>query len=751
MRRYLAVLTCFAMTLSMMLIGGRSAPAEAYPGAPWFEPNRVYSSNFPDPSVIVDGNRYVAYSTPTGGAMLPIMTSPDLATWTAHPRWQPNPYFPQDSFFNDGLVQPPAWALDTNDPHPWIESEVRAPGVARIGNQYVAFLTVRIEPGDPPNGRFCISVATATSALGPFRDTSSGPLVCDSDPVGSIDPEPFVDPATGTPYLLWKSEGVPGSVPQKIWIRQLSADGTSFAAGSSPTLLIATAQAWEGSVVENPSMVHFGGRYYLLYSGNEWRSAAYATGYAICAGPLGPCQRPTNEPLLDSSDRSGRLGPGGADAFVGLDGRLMIAYHYWNAPYTDYPANPNCDRAGLCASQGQRRMVVEPLSVGGDGSLRLAAVPCPAVTPAAASSTSFVSLAPARILDTRTGIGVAGAAGQGQTIDVKVAGCGGIPTGATGAVVMNVTSTEASAPSFVTVWPTGEGRPVASALNTDPGQDTPNLVVVGIGAGGNVSMFNNAGSGHLVADVVGWFPAVSSYHSLTPTRLLDTRTGNGAAAGALGQGSVISVQITGRATIPAEAGAVVLNVTSTESSIDSYVTVWPTGEGRPVASALNTDPGQDTPNLVVAKIGTGGQVSFFNNAGTGHLVADAVGWFPTTGSEVTSISPVRLLDTRDGTGGASGIVGPGGSLNLQVTGRAAIPSDAKAVILNVTSSGASAPSFVTVWPTGQVRPVASALNTDPGQDTPNLVMARVGANGQVSLFNNAGLGHLVADAVGYIR
>ena len=208
--------------------------------------------------------------------------------------------------------------------------------------------------------------------------------------------------------------------------------------------------------------------------------------------------------------------------------------------------------------------------------------------------------------------------------------------------------------------------------------------------------------------------------------------------------------MTGRPGVPADAGAVVLNVTTTQSSVDSFVTVWPTGAERPLPSALNTDPGQDTPNLVVAKVGTGGQVKFYNNAGNGHLVADVVGWYPAATSEITPMTPVRLLDTRDGTG-ATGPIAGGQAFELQVTGRAAIPADATAVVLNVTSTSATSPSFVTVWPAGQGRPNASALNTDPGQDTPNLVIARIGASGRVSLFNNAGTGHLVADVVGYMR
>ena len=34
-------------------------PSSAYPGAPWFKPSSVYTQNFPDPHVVVDGTRYI--------------------------------------------------------------------------------------------------------------------------------------------------------------------------------------------------------------------------------------------------------------------------------------------------------------------------------------------------------------------------------------------------------------------------------------------------------------------------------------------------------------------------------------------------------------------------------------------------------------------------------------------------------------------------------------------------------------------
>ena len=95
MIRRVVVAIVSVASLAGTLVALSSAPAAAYPGAPWFEPNRVYTQNFPDPSIVVDGNRYVAYGTTTGGAYLPVMTSTDLTTWTARPRWSPNPYFPK--------------------------------------------------------------------------------------------------------------------------------------------------------------------------------------------------------------------------------------------------------------------------------------------------------------------------------------------------------------------------------------------------------------------------------------------------------------------------------------------------------------------------------------------------------------------------------------------------------------------------------------------------------------------------------
>jgi GH43 family beta-xylosidase len=342
------------------MVPSSAAPAGAYAGAPWFEPSKPYTQNFPDPSVLVSGGKYYAYATVTGGAYLPAMSSTDLQTWIARPAYDPGAPLNKDRYFNDALPYPASWSPDSKADGR-LKKDLWAPGVAAINGRFVAFYAARVTF---ERDRFCLSVATATNPLGPFTDNTTAPLWCDSDPNGSIDPQPFVD-ADGTPYLLWKSEGVPGHVPTRIWSRQLDPSGTAFAPGSSPVELLRTTQAWEGSVIENPSMVRWNGRLILFYSGNEHRSADYATGYADCASPVGPCTKSSTNPVLASRD--GRLGPGGPAAFVAIDGRLMLAYHWWNAPYTDYPAYPQCQSAGTCTTQGQRRMAVEQVRSTGAG------------------------------------------------------------------------------------------------------------------------------------------------------------------------------------------------------------------------------------------------------------------------------------------------------------------------------------------------------------------------------------------------
>ncbi|MCD9623583.1 glycoside hydrolase family 43 protein [Rhabdothermincola salaria] len=322
-----------------------------YVGAPWFEPGQLYDQNFPDPTVVRHGDRYWAYSTSTGGPTLPAMWSDDLENWYARDAHDPNEWN-GDPYFNDAVVVPPSWSL--GGAQHFSGKAQWGPGVARFGDSWVAYTSW--ETSTP--GRRCISAAPGPSPEGPFRDTASRPLVCDDDHAGSIDPEVFRD-ESGRAHLVWKSEG--GNSPTgwrqtRIWSQRLNSTGTGFAT-SRPALLLETALPWEGPIIENPSMVHHGGTYWLLYSGNDWASSNYAMGVARCDGPSGPCVRTRDTPLVPNDDE--RNGAGGGSLFVDADGQLRMAYHAWNPPYSAYPSNSNCDGNGECTSQGQRFLHVD--------------------------------------------------------------------------------------------------------------------------------------------------------------------------------------------------------------------------------------------------------------------------------------------------------------------------------------------------------------------------------------------------------
>jgi len=233
-------------------------------------------------------------------------------------------------------------------------------------------------------------------------------------------------------------------------------------------------------------------------------------------------------------------------------------------------------------------------------------VPVIPVMPAPVEASRFVPLAPARILDTRIGLGAALApVGDDAQIDLEVAGRAGVPADAV-AVALNLTATNATGPGYVTAWPAGELRPIVSTLNLEhAGQTIPNAAIVRLGAGGRISLYAQT-STDLVADISGyWLPSGMAsegrFVPLNPMRVLDTRDGNGAPRQPVGDNSTLHVQITGRGGLPSEGiGAVALNVTATGTTGPGFVTVWPGGP-RPEVSTLNVEAaGQTIPNFAIA-------------------------------------------------------------------------------------------------------------------------------------------------------
>jgi hypothetical protein len=448
-----------------------------------------------------------------------------------------------------------------------------------------------------------------------------------------------------------------------------------------------------------------------------------------------------------------------------------LAHHRSRSVGTDYYSAPRVSVSWSGKVVGFASNFNQP----GGGTPLVDIYAIPWVTPAvAAFPGQYQPLTPVRILDTRIGIGgPASPVGAGQVITAQVAGAGGVPKmtdpSPPSAVVLNVTVADATASSYLTVYPTGVARPLASNLNFVAGQPLPNLVEVALGSDGKVAVYNNSGSVDVIFDVAGWVstqgkaPAPTTaglYRPLVPVRLLDTRSGVGGST-TMAAGQTISLQVTGNGNVPtAGVSAVVLNVTATKPTAAGYLTIFPAGGIRPLASNLNFVPGQTVPNRVVAKVGSNGQVSFFNFQGNTDVVADVGGWFTdgsdatATGGQFSGLTPARILDSRFGQGTTSA-VGANGLIYVQVAGLGSVPAmtatvPPKAVVLNVTVTNTTAASFLTVYPSDAAnRPTASDLNWTGGLTVPNLVVVKLGADGKIAIYNLAGSTDVIADVVGW--
>jgi hypothetical protein len=248
--------------------------------------------------------------------------------------------------------------------------------------------------------------------------------------------------------------------------------------------------------------------------------------------------------------------------------------------------------------------------------------------------------------------------------------------------------------------------------------------------------------------------SAGTFVSVSPSRLLDTRTGNGVpAAGLIAGGQTVVLQVEGRGGVPASGvSAVVLNVTVTQPTATGVITAYADGTGLPTASNLNFVPGQTVPNLAVVPVGGDGKIDLHvRSGGTVALIADVSGYFlagtPSTPGAFGAVAPTRLLDTRIGLGAPAAPVAAGHTIVLRVNPNTAVPLSA--VVLNVTVTQPTSSGVITVYADGAALPTASNLNYVKGQTVPNLVVAPVGADGKIDLHvRGQGTVQLIADVSG---
>ena len=355
--------------------------------------------------------------------------------------------------------------------------------------------------------------------------------------------------------------------------------------------------------------------------------------------------------------------------------------------------------------------------------------------------TMITSFTPVRLADTRPGWVAAdglfvgtGPVPGGQFVQVPVAGRAGVPFGAKAAVV-NVTLVGAAAAGFATVYPCGT-MPNASSVNYLAGGTVANEVIAKLSPVGSICVYTSAQANVLV-DVAGYVPATSDFVSLTPVRLADTRPTPVVAGGTL------EVPIAGRGGVPADAKAVVANVTLVNAAAAGFATVFPCGT-VPDASTANYRgvTNEAVANEVIAKLSPTGSICVYTSAQANVLV-DVAGYVPAT-SDFVSLTPVRLADTRPTP------VVAGGTLEVPIAGRGGVPADAKAVVANVTLVNAAAAGFATVFPCGTV-PDASTANYRgvTNEAVANEVIAKLSPTGSICVYTNAAANVLV-DVVGHM-
>jgi len=614
------------------------------------------------------------------------------------------------------------------------------------------------------NGNSDIYVGAADGSGSPLRLTQNA--ANDVHPAWSPD-------STKVAYATARTDPNPTSCnPCNFEIFWLKADGTS-----NPITQVTNS----AGIDEYPSWSTDGTE--IVFSSE--RSGSYDLWKAAAADGSSPLQLTTgavddSEPHWQPPSTPGLTVPGaptGASAMAATASATVS----WVAPssnggspitgytVTSSPGSRTCSTTGAltCTVTGLTGGVSYTFTVTATNAIGTgpASTPSNAVTPPAPSGDWFHPVNPGRILDSRASSQVGAFStpwGPGAQRDVQVAGTGGVPSGAD-AVVLNVTVTNTTASSFLSVWPAGQPtpNPLVSSLNWTSGLTIPNAVTAKVGVNNKTTVFNAGGNVDVVIDVVGYYDTNpgDGMTSVNPARVLDSRASSqvGAFSTPWGPGGQRDVQVAGTGGVPSGADAVVVNVTVTNTTAASFLSIWPAGQQKPnpLVSSLNWTSGLTIPNAVTAKVGANNKITVFNAGGNVDVVIDVVGYFAAgTGKAFHPLNPARIQDSRPASqvGAYNGPWGQGTTRGVAVTNIGGVPATGvDSVLLNVTVTNTTAASFLSIWPGAlpAPNPLVSSLNWLTGRTIPNAVTAKVGVNGALNFYNPGGNVDVIADVSGW--
>ena len=280
-------------------------------------PRPVLAANFADPTVTVNGNGFVGFST---GSLIPRSYADGPAG-----DWRPA---------TSALVRLPSWSHDKGD--------IWASDIARVGRWWLLYFAAPVR-GIGEYGR-CIGVARSRSATAGFKPVGGKPLVCpsyvagpaaeDQVPValaglpsraGVIDPSLVI--AGGRPHLVYKTDRIPSS----IRLLPLSKSGL-HAAGASVELFR------HDGVLENPVLIERPAGWVMLLSQGDFTRCSYRTVWRRSTSILNWAEA-TSGVLLDEGSRL--CGPGGADVTpMPHSRRLRVYFHAWTCHGRATPCGP---------------------------------------------------------------------------------------------------------------------------------------------------------------------------------------------------------------------------------------------------------------------------------------------------------------------------------------------------------------------------------------------------------------------------
>lgn len=253
------------------------------------------------------------------------------------------------------------------------------------------------------------------------------------------------------------------------------------------------------------------------------------------------------------------------------------------------------------------------------------------------------------------------------------------------------------------------------------------------------------------------------YVPVTPERVLDSRTGQGALANYNG-GSVPAGRLAKNTVyyfsynstdMPLYANSYAFNVTAIQPNAQGNLRVAPVdfcgSNQAPQTSLINYQVGKDTANFVVVpNNGECGRntLAIYSDGASVSVAIDLVGYYPSSDG-INDITPTRVADTRTGLGGGSGPVTGGTSRSFQIAGNAGIPVGAKAVALNVTAIRPTGLGNLRVYPDGASVPNASNINYIPGVDKAAFVVVNLPADGKIDVYSDGGTVNVAVDAFAY--